>query len=153
MAPDAAVRIHDDLAAREARVGVGAALHEPARRVDVVLRLRVEEPRRDRRPDHLLDDLLAELLDLHPGVMLGGDDHRRDARRPLPLILHRDLRLPVGADVGEDLLPPHLRQPQDEAVGERDRQRHQLLGLVAGVAEHEALIPGAPGVDAQGDVG
>ena len=36
---------------------------------------------------------------------------------------------------------------------QHDRQRHQLFGLVAGVAEHQALVAGAAGVDAHGDVG
>ena len=33
------------------------------------------------------------------------------------------------------------------AVGQRDRQRHQLGGLVAGVAEHQALVAGALSLD------
>ena len=36
---------------------------------------------------------------------------------------------------------------------EHDRQRHQLVGLGAGEAEHQPLVAGAAGVDAHRDVG
>ena len=39
-----------------------------------------------------------------------------------------------------------------ETVRQHDRQRHQLRGLVAGEAEHHALIAGAADVDAHRDV-
>ena len=38
-------------------------------------------------------------------------------------------------------------------MGELDRQRHELGGLVARIAEHESLVTGAAGVHAHGDVG
>jgi hypothetical protein len=41
----------------------------------------------------------------------------------------------------------------DDLVREHDRQRHQLLGLAAGEAEHQALVSRAAGVDALRDVG
>ena len=34
-------------------------------------------------------------------------------------------------------------QAVEDAVGQRDRQRHQLGRVVAGVAEHQALVAGA----------
>ena len=40
----------------------------------------------------------------------------------------------------------------DQAVRQVDRQRHQRLGLVAGEAEHHALVAGAADVHAHGDV-
>ena len=36
---------------------------------------------------------------------------------------------------------------------EHDRQRHQLVGLGAGVAEHQPLVAGAARIDALRDVG
>ena len=70
----------------------------------------------------------------------------------VPVVLDRDLALPVRAQVVEDLLLAHLAEPPRELVREHDRQRHQLFGLVAGEAEHQALVAGAAGVDAHGDV-
>ena len=40
-----------------------------------------------------------------------------------------------------------------QLVRQHDRQRHQLRGLVAGVAEHQALVAGAARVHAHGDIG
>ena len=58
------------------------------------------------------------------------------------------------------LLEAGFGQAIDDLVSERNRQRHQLFGVVAGVAEHQALVAGADffalrgiGVDAHGDVG
>ena len=36
---------------------------------------------------------------------------------------------------------------------EHDGQRHELIGFVAGVTEHQALIARAAGIHAHGDVG
>ena len=41
----------------------------------------------------------------------------------------------------------------DQAMGQVDRQRHQRVRLVAGEAEHHALVAGAAGIHALGDVG
>ena len=34
----------------------------------------------------------------------------------------------------------HVGQPLGQLVGQRDRQRHELVGLARGVAEHHALV-------------
>ncbi len=61
--------------------------------------------------------------------------------------------LPSGLQVVEGAFAPHLRQPPRQLVRQHDRQRHQLLGLAAGVAEHQPLVAGAARVDAHRDVG
>ena len=63
------------------------------------------------------------------------------------LVADRHLRLPVRAQVREDLGLPHLGQALRDLVREHDRQRHQLRGLVARVAEHQALVAGADAVE------
>ena len=73
--------------------------------------------------------------------MLGRDDHRVDAGGLAVLVLHGDLALGVGpgplklgatlAEVGVLL---------EELVGVLDAHGHQHVGLVAGVAEHHALV-------------
>ena len=37
-------------------------------------------------------------------------------------------------------------------MGQRDRRRHQLRSFIAGIAKHHALVAGATGVDAHGDI-
>ena len=80
--------------------------------------------------------------------MLRRDQHALDLDGPpaavlVDLVSHRDLRLPVGAQVREDVGLPHLREALRDLVREHDRQRHQLRRLVRRVAEHEALVAGA----------
>ena len=56
------------------------------------------------------------------------------------LVLDRDLGLAVGAEVRQLAGLADLGQPARHAVGERDRQRHQLGRLAAGEAEHHPLV-------------
>ena len=93
-------------------------------------------------------------------IVLGGDDDGVNARRPLVHVFDRDLALAVGPEPGELSLESHLGQAFDDAMGQMDGQRHQLVGFVAGVSEHQALIAGAlflgiilGMIDAAGDVG
>ena len=51
--------------------------------------------------------------------------------------------LPSGRSQGSVPLLRDLGEPLDEPVGEGDGQRHQLGRLVAGEAEHHALVAGA----------
>mmetsp|Transcript_2880 Transcript_2880/g.9377 ORF Transcript_2880/g.9377 Transcript_2880/m.9377 type:complete len:508 (+) Transcript_2880:268-1791(+) len=150
----AAVGVDDDLTAGEAGVAVGAADGEPARRVQVEDGVRVEQRRGDDLLDHLLHEILADLLVGDGLVVLRGDEHGVDALRThgaaFVLVLDRDLRLAVGADPRAGAVLAHLREPVPDRVREHERHRHELalvlfvrLGLVGGVAEHDALVAGA----------
>ena len=100
--------------------------------------------------------------------VLRGEDHGVDADRAVVrVVLDGDLGLAVGAQVGQRAVLADLGELLGEALGHHDRQRHQHVGVVAGVAEHQALVAGAllvhrvrrspvrrlvAGVDALGDV-
>ena len=58
-------------------------------------------------------------------------------------VVEGDLGLAVGAQVGDGAGLAHLGQALGQAVGDVDRQRHEHVGLVAGVAEHHPLVAGA----------
>ena len=77
-----------------------------------------------------------------------------DPHGPVVLVvLDGDLGLAVGPQVVERAVLAHLGEPLGEALGDHDRQRHQHVGVVAGVAEHQALVAGAllvHGVDGAG---
>src|SRR5206468_11554126 len=53
------------------------------------------------------------------------------------------LALAVGAEPGDRAVLAQLGDPVDDPVRQRDRHRHQLGGLVRGVAEHQPLVAGA----------
>jgi hypothetical protein len=112
----------------------------------------VEVAREDRVEDVLDQVGLDQRLLVEPVAVLRGDEHADDLDGPLApvlvhLVAHRDLRLPVGAQVREDLRLAHLRKPLRDLVREHDREGHQLLGLGAGVAEHHPLVARADLVD------
>ena len=76
--------------------------------------------------------------------VLGREHHGVDPDRPVVgVVLDRDLGLAVRTQVGERPVLADLGQPLREPLGDHDRQRHQLGRVVAGVAEHQALVAGA----------
>src|SRR5699024_4699646 len=155
MARVAAVGIDDDLAAGQAGVALGAAHDETAGGVDVVFGALVHHFGGDDVGDDLALDVGVQLFLRNFGAVLAGDDDGVDAHRLAVLILHRDLALTVRAQVGQQAAFAHLGQAFGQFVGQADGQRHQFGGLVAGVAEHHALVAGAGDfvVGAQRDVG
>ena len=86
--------------------------------------------------------------------VLGGDHHRVDALRACrPTYSTLTWLLPSGR---RKLSTPARRTSLKLAaqlVRQHDGQRHQFRRLVAGVAEHQALVAGAAGIHAHGDVG
>ena len=146
MAAISAVGVHDDLAARQARVALRSADDELARRIDEDLRRVRQEFCRDNSLDDMLDEVLADLFELDILVVLRRDDDRVDGDRLAIFIEHRDLRLAVRAKIGERAVLADLGEAACEAVCQRDGQRHVLLRLIRRIAEHHALIAGADGI-------
>ncbi len=77
---------------------------------------------------------------IHARVVLGGEHHGLDAPRPAVGIANRHLRLRVGTQPGQSPVAAHLALPLHQPVRVVDRKRHQRRRLVAGVAEHQALV-------------
>ena len=140
----AAVRVDDDLAAREAGVAVRPADLEAAGRVDQETRVR-EHLARQHRLDDLLDHRLGELgLPLvHARVVLRRQHDRVDRDRVPVVVADGDLGLRVGSEERQPAVAAHLALPLDQPVRVVDRERHQRRRLVAGVAEHHPLVAGA----------
>ena len=88
--------------------------------------------------------------------MLAGDDHGVHAHGLAVLVvLHGHLALAVRAQVVHLAVLAHLGQALCQLVGQADGHGHQLRGLVAGIAEHHALVACTAHlvVGAEGDVG
>ena len=75
--------------------------------------------------------------------MLSGNNNGIYANRFSVLIFNGNLSLSVGTEVFQRAFLSHLCQLLCEAVSKRYGKRHKLGGLVAGVAEHHALVAGA----------
>ena len=92
----------------------------------------------------LSDHILADLLERNLRAVLGGDDNGVHADRAVVLVvLDRNLALAVRTEVGEHAALADLGQTLCQLMRQRNRQRHKLRRLVAGIAEHHALIAGA----------
>jgi hypothetical protein len=88
----------------------------------------------------------------HLRRVLRADDDRVDPHRPVAVVLDVTWLLLSGRS--QSTSPSAgLGQPVEDAVRERDRQRHQLRRVVAGVAEHQPLVAGAVAIDPHRDVG
>ena len=103
--------------------------------------------------DDVLADLGAKLLGGDVFAVLGRDDDGVDANGLAVDVFDRNLTLAVGAQIVSSPDSADFGEPLGEAVRQLNGQGHQFFGLVAGVAEHQALIAGAAGVDAHGDIG
>ena len=139
----AAVAVDDDFASGQAGVALRSADDEFAGRVDQILGVLGQHLGRENLLDQVVDD---ELFDRVVGNAIGvlrGDDHGGDFFRLAVDIAHGDLRLRVGAEPGGFAALADLGQFASKSVGEHDRRGHQFRCLVAGIAEHEALVAGA----------
>ena len=103
-------------------------------------------PTRTAARDHLLDQAGRVFLVVAALLVVLGRDHDLGAADRLAVdVFHRDLALGVGLQVGELAVARASRQHLQDLVREEDRRRHvgALLvdfALVAGVAEHHALV-------------
>ena len=126
-------------------VAIGAADEEFAGRIDVPDRVLADPALRQRLADVRLDDLAhlvgRQVLD---EVLVRHDDLRH-ADRLAVLVAHGHLALGIRAELRGLALPALRARCRDHRgfCGVIDRRRHQLRRLVAGIAEHDALVAGA----------
>jgi len=148
-----AVRVDDDLAAGQAGVAHRASDDEASGRVDVHDRVARPELMGDHRQDDGLHEVVVQLGG-GVGVVLGRHDDRRHPGRQAVPVLDGDLGLAVGPQPGKLARLAGLGQAAGHAVGQGDRERHQLRRLAAGEAEHHPLVAGPQlcRVDPPGDV-
>ena len=73
--------------------------------------------------------------------MLAGNDHSIHTHGLVVLVvLHSDLTLAVRTQIVHLAVLAHLGQALCQLVSQTDGHGHQLRGLIAGIAEHHALI-------------
>jgi hypothetical protein len=89
----------------------------------------------------VLLDVALEGVELGLLGVLGRQHDGVDAHRAVVgVVLDGDLGLAVGPEVRQRPVLAHLGELLGEALRDHDRQRHQHVGVVAGVAEHQALV-------------
>ena len=144
MGSAAAVGIHDDLSAGKAAVALRAADDEAAGGVDIKLGVLIQQAIGHGGFDDQLDHILPDLIQRHLGSVLGRQYHGvYPDRLAILVILHRDLGLAIGPQIAHQSLLAHIGEALGHFLGNGDSQRHQLRCLVAGIAEHHALVAGA----------
>ncbi len=135
-----AVGVDDDLAASQARVTHRTADDEATGRVDEVAGVAVEQVRRDRGFNDVLDDAFTQVIARHIVAVLRGDDDAVDARDLAVAVLDGDLGLAIGPEEGERAVAADSAELLAEAVRVVDARGHERVGLVDRIAEHHALI-------------
>ncbi len=142
MARHAAVGIHDDLASGEAAVTERSANHELPGGIHVEAGTGVQPFGGDHRADDLVDHRRAQVCMGDGRAVLGRDHDGVDCHRLAVLVADRDLALGIGSEPRQDAFLAQLGLAAHQAVRVGDRRRHQHVGLVAGIAEHETLVAG-----------
>ena len=146
---DAAVGVHQNLAPGQAGVPLRAAHREPAAGVHENLGVAVQQVIGDDGADDVFLDVAADFgvkgIVVGVVIVLGADDHRIDAAGPAVAVFDSDLRLSVRADVVQQPGLADGGQLLHQPVRQIDGARHQLIGFVAGKADHHPLVSGAGG--------
>ena len=142
MASVATVGVHDDLATGQAGVALGAAYYEAAGGINEEFGLLIQQGCGDHRANDLLNHIGADGLQGDRVAVLCGNDHGIHASRLIVNVFYGDLSLAIRAQIGESAILTQIGQLFAQGVGQSDRQRHQLGGLVAGITEHNALVAG-----------
>ena len=138
-----AVCVHDYLASGQTSICGRSAEYEAAGRVNKVLGVIVQQVRRDhavgQRDQILFDGRLQNVRT----VLRAHQNGVHALGRVVGVVLHRYLGFTVRAEVGKVVrlaLGGHL---SGDAVRQRDRQRHELLGFPRRVSDHHPLVAGA----------
>ena len=137
-----AIGIDDDLAPGEAAIAIRTADEELAGRIDVPGRV-LGDPAARQRFLHIGLDQLAHVVRSETLIemLLRHDDlGRRD--RLAVLVLDGDLALGIGSQCFFLAGPARIGKRLQDAMGIIDGRRHLLGRLIAGIAEHDALIAG-----------
>ena len=137
----AAIGIHDDLAAGQTGISVGSADHEAAGRIHVELFLRAH-PAFGQHVDHVWPHDLPHVVLIEVAAVLGRDDDRGGAHRLAVLVGQGDLTLGIRAEARLGTRVPRFGKGFQDVVAQVNRRRHEVFGLVAGEAEHDALVAG-----------
>ena len=168
MSSPSSIGVNDDLASSEAGVSVGSPNDESPRGVQVEDGLIVKVLCRDDGLDDVLEEVGADLVVGHVGIVLGGDEDGVDSLGEegsrvggVALVLDGDLGLSVGPEPRADSVLPNLGELVANLGGEDVGEGHQLGGLVSGIAKHMSLVSssellerlGVHAVDALSDVG
>ena len=82
-------------------------------------------------------------VDADARAVLRRDEHGVEPHRHAVLVLDRHLRLAVGAEEVDDALLAHLGEPLGQRCASQIGIGMSVVGLVARVAEHHALVAGA----------
>ena len=153
MASHAAVGVDDDLASGESGVAHGPANDEASRGIDVILRVFVEQVRRNHGLNHVLQNAGAQFIVGNGlGVLRRNDDRIHTQDFAVRVVFNCDLGFAVGTKEGKSSILANLREPHGQLMRQRDGSRHQLLILIHRIPKHHSLVAGAAGVYAHGDV-
>src|SRR4030042_309956 len=150
---NAAVSIHDYLAAGAAGIGNGPADNEPPGGVNIILRIFVYIFCRYHFIYNLLDNIFLNLVVGDIRVVLGANNNIAHALRYTLVIFNRHLRFAVGAEILKSAVLPDLGKATAQSVGEGGGTRHKLGCFIAGKTEHHALVAGADFIEVADDGG
>ena len=141
----AAVGVDDDLTAGQTAVAHGAADDEAAGGVDVDAGVggKLHALALEHGADDVGLDLGTQLLGGDLLGMLRGHHDLLHVDGLVVDVADRDLGLAVGAQVGHGAVLAHCSQLLGHALCQVDGHGHERGRLVAGVAEHHALVAGA----------
>ncbi|MNV41645.1 hypothetical protein D3C71_1332870 [compost metagenome] len=119
-----AICINDNFAACQTGITLRSTNNKPARRIDEIFGLRIQQFFRYYRQNDMLLDIGLNLFQGNFLRMLRRDDDRIHANRLIILVFNRNLRLTVRSQIIQCTILPHLGQTAGNAVRQSNRKRH-----------------------------
>ena len=113
----AAVGVDDDLATGQTGIALRTTGNESTGRIDVILRVVVQQIAGNSVSDNVFANLSAQLFVFNFRRVLRRDDDGVNAKRPAVAILNRDLRFAVWPQVGKLAGLAYFGQPSQPAGG------------------------------------
>ena len=136
-----AIGINNDLTTGKTRITRRTADYKTTGGVNVDLGCIIHHTLGNDGKNYLTLDILANLLCAHLITVLRGNNNGINTNRLAVLIIFNgNLSLTVGTQIFECAVFANLGQTKRKLVRQRDRQGHQLGGLVASVTKHQALV-------------
>jgi hypothetical protein len=122
----AAIRVDDDLAARQAGIALRTTDHEQAGWIDErPVRRRIERELVEYGLDHMDFHRLPHVRQRHVPRVLRRHDDGVDRLGHVAFVRDRDLGLAVRPQSFDNSVPTYFGQALREPMRDRDRQRHQ----------------------------
>ena len=140
MVGGAAIGVDDNLASGQTAITYRSPDHETTGGVDQITGVLGDHLGRQHRFDNFFNNGFGQFLVADGRIMLGGENDGVYGQWLAVFIVHGDLGFRVRTQPVQGAALAHFRLFFNQSVGIGNGKRHQHIGLVTGITEHQSLV-------------